>query len=354
MNLNRSKKYFLPGITFSFLLLLVSCKKDVPPVKPADNVTAGGSGFVYVLNEGNYMSSNASVTRLNLTDGAVVSDYYKTQNNNSSVGDVLQSVYLHNNKYYLVLNNSGKITVADKFSFGNVGTISGLTSPRYFLPVSNNKAFVTDLYANAVSVIDLVSNTKTGSIALGGWTEQLVLSYGNVFVTNMTSSYVYVINPATNALTDSVYVGYASGSIAEDKNGKLWVLCSGDASQNFPAMLTRLDPISKSVDTSFQFPSSVNSPFKMRMNGAKDELFYIDHDGVYKMNINGTLPLSPFIPEGNRIFYGLGIDPQDGTVYAADVIDYNQNGKIYRYNSNGNPIDNFSAGIIPGDFFFEK
>lgn len=336
------------------LLFMVSCRKDTPPQKPAEHVTGGSSGFVYIVNEGNFMAANASISRLNLTDGSIVSDYYKTQNNNTGIGDVAQSMVKHNNYFYIVVNNSGKIQVVNASTFQNSGSITGLISPRYMLPVSNNKAFVSDLYADEVAVCDLATNTKVGAVHINGWTEEMAYSYGKVFVTNKQSSYLYVIDAQSNLLTDSINVGYGSTSVAEDKNSKLWVLCSGDVTQSLNAKLVRINPATFAIDTSFTFSSSSNSPFKMRMNGARDEIYFIDYNGVYRMNIGSSLPQNTFIAMAGGSFYGLGIDPLDGTVYVADALDYNQNGKIYRYSTAGNFIDEFSAGVIPGEIFFDK
>ena len=62
------------------------------------------------------------------------------------------------------------------------------------------------------------------------------------------------------------------------------------------------------------------------------------------------LPTRPFLPYNDTIYYGLTIDPSTGDVYIADAIDYQQQGKIYRYSSQGELIDEFYVGIIPGAF----
>lgn len=341
-----------------FLLLtstISSCKKDIPKQQQDQIITNTSNGKVYVMCEGNYMAANASITQLNLASGVITHDIYKTANNNAQIGDVVQSMYLQNGNFYIVINNSGKIVVVSKYSFVNTTTISGLTSPRYFLPISSNTAYVSDLYANAISVIDLSTNTKTSSIALKGWSEQMLLSFGNVFVTNKKTNYVYIVNTLSNILTDSINVGYGSSSICEDYNGKLWVLSEGNSTLNIKASLTKINPITKTIDTSFVFPTQTNAPFKMKINAAKSKLFFIDYNGIYQMDVSATaLPSSAIIAQGTKVFYGLGIDPQDETIYVADAIDYSQNGKIYRYRANGTALDSFLTGIIPTDFYFDK
>ena len=44
------------------------------------------------------------------------------------------------------------------------------------------------------------------------------------------------------------------------------------------------------------------------------------------------------------------VNPANGEVYIADAIDYQQQGKIYRYSPEGELLDEFYVGIIPGAF----
>jgi YVTN family beta-propeller protein len=350
------KRKKTPLLFAALVILTLSCKKDEPQVTASvQQITPGGSGFVYVLNEGNFMSSNASITRLDLTNGQVIQDIYALANNSNPLpGDVLQSMQEKNGLYYIVMNNSGKIIKVNQSNFNDVGYISGFTSPRYILPVSNSKAYVSDLYSNSISIVDLSNNSISGNINLSGWTEEMFYSYGNVYVTNKTRNYVYLINAVTNAVIDSIHVGYGSGSIVEDKFGKLWILSSGDISNNIAGTLSCIDPQTKTADTTFNFSLS-KSPFKMKINPQGDKLYWIDSDGIYSFSISAQqLPTTPSIAKGSKEFYGLGVDPSDGTLYVADAIDYNQQGKIYRYSQNLTLIDQFSCGIIPGNFYFQK
>lgn len=341
--------------SFSFfifaLLLLYSCRKDKPVEKdePAPVIAAGGG--MYIVNEGNYLFGNAKISYYDFTNGSVTEDLFEPANS-YPLGDVAQSMSIFNNKAYIVVNNSGKIEVVDPLSFIVSGTITGFTSPRYFLPVSNGKAYVTDLFSNTISIVNLSNNTISGTIACTGWTEELALAYGKVFVTNMNSDKVYVINTATDMIEDSISVGYGSNSIREDNNGKLWILASGNQTSMYP-FLTRINPVNNLVEVSFQFPNISDSPYKLNINGTFNVLYYLNSGGVYSFPVAASsLSFSPMIPEGTCNFYGLGVNPVTNEVYVADAIDYVQKGVILRYQSNGTYNGSFQAGIIPGNFCF--
>ncbi|MBK7854764.1 MAG: hypothetical protein IPJ79_07515 [Bacteroidetes bacterium] len=184
-------------------------------------------------------------------------------------------------------------------------------------------------------------------------TEEMALSYGKVFVTNYLSDKLYVINTLTDVLTDSIAIGIGSNSIVEDKNGKLWVLCSGSISNAVNASLHRINPLNNSVELSFTFSNPTETPWRLNMNSGNDTLYYLNND-LYRMSITAlSLPPAPFIAHGTKNFYGLGINPASNEIYVSDAIDYVQRGKIYRYDATGTQLNTFLAGIIPGDFYFK-
>ncbi len=336
---------------FIFLCLIFSCRKD----KPADLIQpliSSGANGVFITNEGNFQFGNAKVSYYEPSQTTATIDLFQPANNRS-LGDVCQSMCLFNGKAYLVINNSNKIEVVNSNTFVSFATITGFTSPRYILPVSNNKAYVTDFASNNISIVDLSNNSITGNIPCSGWTEELTLAYGKAFVTNQKKNKVYVVNTTTDVLTDSITVGYASNSIKEDKNGKLWVLCGGSQTNSINASLHRINPITNIVEQTFVFPNLTDSPWKLAINGTNDTMYFLNK-GVYRMPINsGSLPVAPFIAQGSSNFYGLGVDPNSSIIYVSDAIDYVQRGVIYRYKPNGTVINNFLAGIIPGDFYFK-
>jgi len=59
---------------------------------------------------------------------------------------------------------------------------------------------------------------------------------------------------------------------------------------------------------------------------------------------------SPYDENSWGGFYGLEVDPVTSDIYVSDAIDFTQRGVVYRFQSNGVPIDTFQAGIVPGAF----
>jgi YVTN family beta-propeller protein len=343
------KKYVWIGM---LSLTALACKKDPEKNGPAPVQQSGftaGQG-VFITGEGNFNFGNAKVSYYNFSAATVTNDVFRPANGRP-LGDVCQGMTVCNGRGYIVVNNSGKIEVVNMSDFKSVATISGFNSPRYLLQVSPVKAYVTDLYANAISILDLTTNHVTGTVSCYGWAEEMEMAGTNVYVANHRTGKVYVISTLTDVITDSIPVSKGANSIVPDHAGKLWVLCGGESSSSTPGGLYRIDPADNTITASFPFPVA-DSPWRLNKNAAGDTLYYLNH-GVNKMAVvSGTLPSSAFIPEGSRNFYGLGIRPATNEIYVSDAIDYVQSGKIYIYSPAGAERSQFLAGIIPGDFLF--
>ncbi len=333
------------------LFIICSCVKDKPqdPVNASVKVNSGNA--VLVINEGPFQSGHGSVSIYDPNSNSVLEDYYYQQNN-SYLGNIVQSVTKYNNNYYIVNNNSNSITVVNTSDFIKTATISGFNSPRYLLPITFNKAYVSDLYANAISIVDLNSNSIISSIPCQLGTEEMVMIYNKAFITSSNSDYCYVINTSTDVITDSINIGKGASSITIDKNAKIWVLTSGNSTSGQVGKLIRIDPVNLQIEQNLNF-SSGNSPYKLRINKTRDTLYYLNN-GVYQFPIStNSIPTNPLINQGLKIYYGLGINPKDYSIYVADAIDYVQKSKVEIYKPNGTFIANFNAGIISNGFVFE-
>jgi YVTN family beta-propeller protein len=334
-----------------FLILFSSCRKDKPPVKENQNLVFGNKR-VFIVNEGNFGFTNASLSLYNPQNNEVSEDVYQAANS-VSPGDVMQSICENNLYYFIVMNNSQKIIAIDKENFQKSFEVSGMTSPRYMLIAGNSKAYVSNYYSNNVQVIDLNTHAITKNININGWTEEMHLAFGKAFITNRKSEYVYVVQTTNDSLLDSIQVGYGSNSIVRDKDDKLWVSCEGNSSLSQLPRLVKFNPANHQIESILQFPLFSDSPWRLKISGNGETLYYLNN-GVYALNIYGNgIPTNPIINQTSNIFYGLGIDPENDNIYVADAIDYIQKGNILVYSKSGSLIQSFKAGIIPGDFLFD-
>lgn len=332
-------------------LLMGTCGKEElpgpvdPPVFPSEN-------GVLISNEGGFGFNNASLSFYQFDNQQLNHQVFETANNRK-LGDVLQSATFHEDQLYLILNNSSKIEVVDPQTFALRNTIDTFNSPRFLLPVNTTKAYVSDLYQDAIYIVDLAGNRISGQIPLRGWAEEMVLFQEKVFISNRESDQVFVLDSNTDLIVDSIQVRYNSSNILLDKNDRLWVYCSGDAANNERGGLFRINPSTNVVEAQFLFNDfEVGAWPRMAFNGSRDTLYYLK-EGLYQFPIsNSTLSDEPFIEQGDRIFYALGIRPSTGTIFLGDAIDYQQRGQMLQYNAVGEELLDLSVGIIPNGFYF--
>lgn len=334
------------------LLFLFGCKKEEKK-EPVSHVSIANSEVI-ILNEGNFQWGQGTVSLYDPQSGEVNNDVFQSNNNNRPLGDVAQSMTMIGDTGYIVVNNSNKIEVVDLTTFQSIGEISTLNSPRNLLPISPNKAYVSDLYEDDIYIVNPHDFSVIGRINSAGWTEEMVMVNGKVFVCQVDSSQLLVIDAATDQIIDRLPTAHSPQYIELDKNGNVWVSCSGNQDAKKPA-LQQFNSSNLQLMKSLS-EESVNQFFgEIAFNSTKEELFFINKDGVGKLTITDTmLAEMAFVPANNRILYAMNVDPKTNEIYLADAIDYQQRGIIYRYSENGSLMSYFRVGIIPGSIYFKE
>jgi len=163
-----------------------------------------------------------------------------------------------------------------------------------------------------------------------------------------------VINTNNDSVTDSIKVGLEPQSMAIDKNGMIWVLCDGGWAQQDYAKLIQINPATDLVVKTLTFPTKETTPSSLRIDGLRQNLYYLDN-GVKQMDITSNeLPGTTFvIQKAGESFYNIGVNPVNGDLFVTDAVDYSQQGYVSVYSSKGSLITKQKAGIIPGNMYFK-
>ena len=310
---------------------------------------------VFIACEGNFMYGNSSLSFYNTETEKVINQLFYARNN-APLGDVAQSLALRDNALFIVVNNSGKIYAVDAETTAFKGVITGLTSPRYIHFLSDEKAYVSDLYVNHISIINPETYEIKGRIDLGNHTSEQVVQIGNrIYISSWSfDEFLLVIDAETDKLVDSIKVSFQPKELEIDKNSKIWILSQGDtegfSETEVPPALSRFDPVTQTTEQIYRFEQG-ELPAGLEMNSDRDTVFFINR-GVHKMPIDSrNLPDSAFIQPG-ELFYSLGVNPHTNEIFVSDAIDYTQNAMIYRFSQGGRLLDSFRVGINPSDFLF--
>jgi YVTN family beta-propeller protein len=324
-----------------------------------------GSAGVFIVNEGNFMFDNSSLSFYDYSTNKVYNNIFLVANG-IPLGDVAQSLCFSGDKGYVVVNNSAKIICFNPEDAVLAGRITGFESPRHMLIIDDNKAYVSDLYARKIFIVDPVTCAVTGTIDTDKGSglfyqhsaETMLLHGLRVFAACWSfDNTVLVIDNRTDRVTDSIKVCKQPNSMVIDREGRLWVLSDGgfhgSAYGQDTAALSCIDTESLRVLKKLSFPSLDASPVNLVANARADTLYYIN-TGIYRMPISSSaLPAEPLIGGAGKQFYSLGVDPLSSEVYVGDAIDYQQPGLVYRYRDT-ELVDSFRTGIIPGEFYFTR
>lgn len=343
-------------IVVLLLASLVGCMKW--EYEDGESFATSGAGL-FVINEGNFQYGNASLSYYNPATKTVENEvFYRA--NAMKLGDVAQSMTLYGDTGWIVVNNSHVIFAIDPTTFKEKGRIENLTSPRYIHFLSDEKAYVTQLWDNRIFIVNPKRYEITGYIECpamtmeSGSTEQMV-QWGKYVFVNCWSyqNRILKIDTTTDKVVAELEVGIQPTSLVLDCYGKLWTITDGgyeDSPYGYEApSLYCIDAETFTIEKQFRFAKG-DAPSEVQLNGRGDKLYWINND-VWAMDVTADrIPVKPFIPYSDTLYYGLTIDPRSGEVYVADAIDYVQAGKIYRYSEQGERLDEFYVGIIPGAF----
>ncbi len=339
-------------------------------ITSCDNTTDGPAGAyadngVFVVNEGNFGTPNGSVSYYKKDSKEVVHGIFSKENDKRPLGDVVQSMATYGTRAFIVANNSNKIEVVNAATFKSEGVIEGLSAPRYFAALNNEKGYVTEWLPakpdwsygkGRVSVIDLKTFNVLKRIELGVQPEQLLISGGKVYVTNMGGNTVAVINTATDVIEKNISVTFGPNSLVLDNTNTLWVLSSGNKDWNLPesqytaGALSKINTATGTVTSTLTLPKATALANQLVASKSKDALYY-NYDGkVYKQNtaaatLSHTLLL-------NKSYYGLGVDPATGNIYTGDANNFSGDGTVFIYQPDGTQVSSFKTGIAPNGFVF--
>ncbi|QNE40727.1 hypothetical protein F1C16_14710 [Hymenobacter sp. NBH84] len=352
-------------------LTLWSCDPD------NDNDASPAGSNVFIVQEGNFTRSNSEIVGFNSSVSAITNAALFRSVNNRILGDVAQSMTVVGNLGYIVVNNSNKVEVVSLPDFNDQATIdifakapvapdtvTRLILPRYFA-ASNKKGYVSqtvnyDVPNGRVSVIDLATNQVTKTIPVGKQPEQMAVVGNKLFVSNNGSNTVSVINTLTDSVEATITVADSPASMVVDKNNALWVMCSGQSTYSstppyapivtVPGSLVRIDPATNAVTATLRFAAGQQAG-GLRINGAKDQLFFRRQSGVYRMSITDTaLPTAPLFQRRGG-FYGLDVDPRTGLIYGSPE-NFTGTARFFRYQTTGQVIDSFTIGTSANSFVF--
>lgn len=341
MKLNRLLQFI-----FGFVLLFsISCTSEYEETIPEITYQNG----LLITNEGNFGSPNADVTFITKDLSLMQNDIYKANNNKENLGDVLQTMVLNGDKAYLLLNNSNKIQIVDRYSFKKAGEITAqLNNPRYMAIANGNLYVSNDKYGGAkfVNVYKLSDNSfvKKIDFASTSTVERVVEAGGNIFVQNASYGFgntITKINTTNNAI-EGTPIPVPNGDITKTitYNSNVYVIAQGTAD----SYIYQINPAGSIVKTTTL--TGIANATNLQIDGGR--FYFTSSNKVYSMDMNATAaPTNPIITavDGGANFTLYGFSVIDGRIFTSDVKGFTQPSEITVYTTGGTVISKFTAGM---------
>jgi YVTN family beta-propeller protein len=364
----KTNKWLL--LTFLMLVFLTSCtSEDLTPSRyvPQGDFDSG----VFVLNEGNFGSTNASVSFISFDLSRTQNDLFSGVNPGEILGDTAQSMGFNDNLAYIIVNASNKIEIVNRYTMVKVGAITtGLDNPRY-IAFANGKGYVTNwgsgVGGGTIKVIDLGSNNVISTILVNDYPNKIIEHAGKIYVAHndlgTNGQSVSVIDSSTNGLTASIEVGDMPDTM-KIEGDHLWVVCNGkfdfnNTANNTVGSIVEINLTSNAIIQSL-FPPS-GSPRINYMDLYGNHIFYTIGNEIYKFPLTGTvLPATPSFSSDAEVIYGFAI--KNNKIYIADSKGFSVYGKVLVYSSGeqfdpmpiGTLLKTVEVGVGPNGFYFNQ
>ena len=338
-----------------FVLACHACKDDEAPVKPVDIAFTNG---VFITNEGNFGSGTGTLSFIHRDGSGSQQKVYQTANADEPLGNIVQSMHIKGDKAFIVVNNANKIVVANAQTMKRLYRMEGIHQPRFIL--DKDSLIFVSCWDNQVKAYDFNGYQQLQAWSTGTGPEKMHWVNNEIWVLNQgglsVDSTITIINPQNDA-TQTLAIYPRPTGIQVDKNGKVWVMCSGRLAYHpggaSEGHLLCIDPFDRTFIHDILFPLTETSPEKLEINSAGDELYFVYSGGISRMGIEDAFPpLDPFISYSGNI-YAMEYDPVEQMIYFSDALDYIQNGRVYKYSAeDGLQQFSFAVGLIPGGFCF--
>ncbi len=336
------------------VLFAAGCEETSPGLRPVS-----GDGL-FVLNEGVYGQNNAEITYYSFVDGSVGENMYSRINPGRVLGDVANSVAEGGRELFLVVNNSNKIEIVDRSTLYSTGTVYLGASPRQMVWVSPDKGYVSNM-DSTISVIDIFLRSVGRTITVGPYPEGMIVAGDKLYVAVSgfgSGQVVRVIDTATDAIVGSIGVPDGPIYFARRSDGMILLACSGYMDYLNPAndtdgAMVLIDPATDTVVDEMRIPGH---PGKFVV-GPNDVVYMIGPGTftggpVWELDASTLTVISEdFIP---GTWYGIGLDPVTGHVFAADAKGFATNGVVSIYDRSGLKLGEFVAGMGPSWFVVSR
>ena len=339
------------NILFSLLFISLGCENE-----NSNLFEDNSESLLFIASEGNYGQGNGSISIFN--NGQKIQELL-------DVGDVVQSILIHENHLFVIINGDSEIK---RYSISQSGlSLPGITistqnsSPREMI-ILNDKLYFTNWNSKDVKVLNLTTYAIEDQIAIEGLPESITTEGTLIFVSiphlelydQGNGSSVIKINPETNEIVETYEVGNGPQQMIIHNNS-LWIsrtYYSYNWYQTYFGM-TQINLLTNEI-TKKEYGAGIV---------CGGNVFVYD-DQIYRTNLGGIAPIDQndlSINIMSRIGDYLSKDSYNNpNLYSSDAIndhllfgvtnDYQSPDSVYMQVKASESLILFEVGAAPGDY----
>ncbi len=371
-------------LVFPLFILIHSCRKDDPIIKPdATDVGAGSNetdsvrGF-FLLNEGNMGSNKASLDYFDYETGVYYKNIYADRNPyvTHELGDVGNDIQIYGNKLYAVINCSNLIEVMDVNTAEHITSIT-VPNCRYIV-FDKNYAYVSSysgpvlIDPNArlgyVAKIDTATYEIIDTCNVGYQPEEMVIYNNKLYVANSGGyrvpdydNTVSVIDLESFTETNKIIAGINLHRMEIDNYDNIYVSSRGDY-YDTESKIYVIDPDKDRVSDVLNIPASDLALCGDSLYICSTEFNYDTGSTTvsYTLFNTGTQNVvsRSFIKDGTEDMietpYGIAVNPETREFFVTDAGDYLTPGTVYCFDAEGNKKWEAVTGDIPAHIVFTR
>lgn len=342
-------KNLLTSLFAGLLLLQISCNRneEIEIIQPKGVYE---NGF-FASNEGNFGVPNAGVSYISKDLNQIDNAIYPANNAGENLGDVLQTIGFSGDNAYLVLNNSNKIIVANRYTMKKKTEFSSqLTSPRYIAFTSSFSYVTNDTYGGEkyVSIYNLNDNTFVKKIAMPDAAERIVEAGGTIFVQNASFGFgnkISVIDAVTNTLKPQITLPNGQINKIISSNSAVYAITAG----SIDSYIYQISPTGSIVKT-ITLPGIAEGNNLEILN---DKFYFTSGNKIYTMAVNSTTPPTlPLITVPANPYSALyGFSVLDDKIFTSDANGFSAGSTISVYSTTGTLIKTLTGGRATNGFY---
>ena len=337
----------LSALFAATLLFTTSCRTDDPIDEPQPK--GAYENGIFLSNEGNFGSPTATVSFIS-NDLSVENKIYSANNGGAVLGDVLQNIGVNGDNAYLILNNSNKIEIVNRYTFKKVATVSDQVSQPRYIAFAGNNYYVTNSSGSSkfVNVYNSTTNAFVKKIDLTSSGERIVEASGKIFVQNASfgsGKKITIINPTSNTVEKEVTVPNGNIKKTISTGGNVYTI----ASTSTDSYIYKLSPTG-AISSTITLTGIANGN-NLEIDGTK--FFFSSGAKVYSMDLSSTvIPATPVLTLTDNSWSALyGFSVIDGKIYISNANGFTADSTVEIYSTAGTLLKTVTAGRGTNGFY---